>query len=290
MTTVKALLRDRRAAFGAFVLIALAFVAVFAPLLTASSPTAQENILQTRFLPPFSTGPDGASHLLGTDRFGRDIFARLVYGARISLIVGILSVAVSVSLGAGIGIVAALFSGIIERSLMAITDVFLAMPRLVLLLALVTLWEPSLALVVLVLGFTGWMSIARLSRAEVKSLLQRPFVDAAKAAGVSHWRLIGRHLLPNALTPILVAAALGVGNAIMLEAGLSFLGMGIPPPAPSWGNMIAGGRDALVNAPWIATLPGAAIVMAVVACNLLADGVRDTLDPRHSTTGNSRQA
>jgi peptide/nickel transport system permease protein len=163
---------------------------------------------------------------------------------------------------------------------MALTDAALALPRLVLLLALVSIWESSFLLVVLVLGLTGWMGIARLVRAEVLGLKERSFVSAARAAGVGHWRLFLRHLLPNALTPLLVAAALGVGNAIMLEAGLSFLGLGIPPPAPSWGNMIAGGREALVNAPWLATIPGLMVVLAVVGCNLLADGARDVFDPQ----------
>jgi peptide/nickel transport system permease protein len=162
---------------------------------------------------------------------------------------------------------------------MALTDAALALPRLVLLLALVSIWESSFLLVVLVLGLTGWMGIARLTRAEMIGIKERPFVAAARAAGVGHWRLFLRHLLPNSITPLLVAAALGVGNAIMLEAGLSFLGLGIPPPEPSWGNMIAGGREALVNAPWLATIPGVMVVLAVVGCNLLADGARDAFDP-----------
>ncbi len=162
---------------------------------------------------------------------------------------------------------------------MAATDAALAMPRLVLLLALVALWEPSQLLVVLVLGVTGWMGIARLARAEVKGVLALPFIDAARATGVSWPGLIRRHLLPNTATPVIVAAALAVGNAITLESGLSFLGIGVPPPAPSWGNMIATGRDALVHAPWIATFPGIAIVLAVVATSLLGDGMRDALDP-----------
>jgi peptide/nickel transport system permease protein len=179
-----------------------------------------------------------------------------------------------------VGVAAAVLGGIPERALMAITDTALAMPRIVLLLALVAMWEPSLALVILVLGFTGWMSIARLTRAEVKGLLHRPFVEAARVTGSSQLRLLRKHLIPNALTPVIVAAALAVGNAIMLEAGLSFLGLGVPAPAPSWGNMIASGREALVNAPWIAAIPGMSVALAVVACNLLGDGLRDALDPR----------
>jgi peptide/nickel transport system permease protein len=175
--------------------------------------------------------------------------------------------------------VAALMGGVIERALMGITDAALAMPRLILLLALVAVFEPSQLLVIVVLGVTGWMGIARLARAEVNGLMARSYVTAATALGIGRWRLLTRHLMPNALTPVIVAAALAVGNAITLESGLAFLGLGIPAPAPSWGNMIAGGREALVNAPWIAMFPGLAIVVTVVACNLLGDGLRDALDP-----------
>jgi peptide/nickel transport system permease protein len=279
MPRVTALLRDRRAAVGLMILTSLCVVGLLAPLLAPADPTSQPDVLGTRFIAPFGTGPDGALHWLGTDRFGRDVMSRILFGARISLAVGLLSVAVSVAVGMAIGLASGYAGGAVEKTLMALTDAVLAMPRLVLLLALVTLWEPSLVLVVLVLGFTGWMGIARLTRAEVKGLLQRPFVEAARAAGLGHTRLVLHHLLPNSLTPVLVAAALGVGNAIMLEAGLSFLGLGVPPPLPSWGNMIAGGREALINAPWIAVFPGIMVVLAVVGCNLLGDGARDALDP-----------
>jgi peptide/nickel transport system permease protein len=275
----RALLRDKRVAAGVFLLGALAAAALLAPILAPADPLAQDQLLVTRFLPPLTAGPDGVFHWLGTDRFGRDLFARLVYGGRISLAVGLLSVAVSVGIGAVVGIAAAGAGGAVERALMATTDAALAMPRIVLLLALVALWESSVALVILVLGFTGWMSVARLVRAEVKSLLERPFVHAARAVGMGPVRLLARHVAPNAATPVIVAAALAVGNAIMLEAGLSFLGLGVPAPTPSWGNMIAEGREALVNAPWIATVPGLAVVLAVIGCNLLGDGMRDALDP-----------
>ncbi len=279
MTPLRALVTDGRAATGLAILSGFIVMGLLAPVVAPADPIAQHDVLATRFLHPFTVGSDGVMHWLGTDGFGRDVFSRLIFGARISLAVGLLSVAVAVPLGGVVGVAAAMAGGATERILMAVTDAALAMPRIVLLLVLVTLWQPSLVLVVLVLGFTGWMSVARLARAEVKGLLARPFVDAARAVGVAKWRLLGRHLLPNAVTPIIVAAALGVGNAIMLEAGLSFLGLGVPPPSPSWGNMIAGGRDALMNAPWIATVPGLAVVLAVVSCNLLGDGVRDALDP-----------
>jgi peptide/nickel transport system permease protein len=279
MTTLRALLRDRWAAGAVAVLVMLALVAALAPWIAPTDPYVQHDILRTRFLPPFTAGPDGVFHLLGTDHFGRDLLTRLMHGTRISMTVGFLSVAVSVVMGCAVGVTAAMAGGVAERALMALTDAMLAMPRLVLLLALVALFEPSLFLVVMVIGFTGWMSIARLARAEVKGLLAQPYVDAARATGAPPGRLLFRHVLPNALTPVIVAAALAVGNAITLESGLAFLGLGVPPPAPSWGNMIAGGRDALVNAPWIAVLPGIAIVVAVVASNVFGDGVRDALDP-----------
>ncbi len=258
----------------------MAVLALLAPVVAPADPLAQPDVLLTRFLPPFAHGPDGTTHWLGTDRFGRDLLSRFLYGARVSLGVGGLAVALSIGVGAAVGALAATGGALVDRTLMAMTDAALALPRLVLLLVLVTLWEPSMPLVVLVLGLTGWMSVARLTRAEVKGALARPYVEAARAGGVGRARLLWRHLLPSARTPILVAASLGVGNAIMLEAGLSFLGLGIPAPAPSWGNMIAGGRDALVHAPWVATLPGLGVALTVVGCNLLGDGARDALDPR----------
>lgn len=280
MTVIRALLGDARSAIGLAILTGFALLGIFAPLLAPADPTLQTDVVTTRFLAPFAIGPEGIRHLLGTDALGRDLFSRLVYGARISLAVGVVAVAVSLALGVAVGVAAAMIGGVAERALMAVTDAALAMPRIVLLLVLVTLWEQSLMLVVLVLGVTGWMGVARLARAEVHGLLGRPFVEAARASGQGSIRLLVRHLLPNAATPLIVAAALGVGNAIMLEAGLSFLGLGIPAPAPSWGNMIANGRDALVNAPWVATFPGLAVALTVVACNLLGDGLRDALDPQ----------
>jgi peptide/nickel transport system permease protein len=232
----------------------------------------------TRFLSPLSTDPRGDFHLLGTDRLGRDVWARLVYGARISLGIGMLAMALSVILGLAVGGVAGVWRGRLGFALMGVTDFALALPRVVLLLLLAALWQPNAALVIVVLGVTGWMTVARLVHAEARSIVARPFVEAAVALGAPRRRLLWRHVLPNALTPVIAAAALGVGNAIMLEAGLSFLGLGVQPPTPSWGSMIASGRDALVNAPWIAAAPGVALVLVVVACTLLGDGIRDTLD------------
>ena len=273
------LLRDRRGAFGALILLTVVVCAIAAPLVTSADPNTQRDIVATRFLAPLATDPAGAFHPLGTDRFGRDVWTRLVYGARISMGVGVLAVIVSVVLGLAIGAIAGYWGGPVSVVLLGLTDFALALPRVVLLLLLAALWRPSTGLVVVVLGLTGWMGIARLVYGEVRTLAARPFVEGAVALGARRMRVLARHILPNALTPVIVAAALGVGNAIMLEAGLSYLGLGVQPPIPSWGNMIASGRDTLVNAPWVATAPGVALVLVVIACTMLGDALRDVLDP-----------
>jgi peptide/nickel transport system permease protein len=272
------LVQDPRARFGLVVLTLVILAAILAPLL-AVDPSVQRDIVATRFLPPFSTDVHGSFHLLGTDRFGRDVWARLIFGARVSLGVGVLAVLLSVVIGLAIGATAGFWQGRVGVLLLGLTDFALALPRVVLLLLLASLWQPSATLVIAVLGLTGWMTIARLVHGEVRALAARPFVESAVALGERGPRVLIRHILPNALTPVIVAAALGVGNAIMLEAGLSFLGLGVQPPTPSWGNLIASGRDTLVNAPWVATAPGIALVLVVVAATLLGDALRDRLDP-----------
>ena len=273
------LLRDRRGAFGAFVLLVVLACAIGAPLVTNGDPYSQRDIVGTRFVPPLATDVHGEFHPLGTDRYGRDVWTRLVYGARISMGVGVLAVLVSIALGVVVGAIAGYWRGPISLAMLGITDFALALPRVVLLLLLAALWQPSTSLVVIVLGLTGWMSVARLVHGEVRGLTARPFVEGAVALGARRLRVLARHILPNALTPVIVAAALGVGNAILLEAGLSYLGLGVQPPTPSWGNMIASGRDTLVNAPWVATAPGVALVLVVIACTMLGDALRDVLDP-----------
>lgn len=276
---MRRLFRDRRATFSVAVLALVVGAAVLAPLVAADRPTAAGDIVATRFLPPLGVDPAGHRHVLGTDRFGRDVWTRLVYGARVSLTVGALAVLLSIVLGLAIGGVAGIGAPPIGLVLLALTDFALALPRVVLLLLLAALWRPSAALVILVLGLTGWMPVARLVYTHVRALAVRPFVEGARALGLSRQRVLGRHILPNALTPVIVAAALGLGNAITLEAGLSFLGLGVQPPTPSWGNIIASGRDTLVNAPWVAATPGVALVLVVVACTLLGDAIQDALDP-----------
>jgi len=286
---MRQLLRDPRAATGLAIVLGLVTLALAAPLIAPFDPLSQVDFVRDRLLPPFAVGLDCLPRWLGTDQLGRDVLSRLVYGARISLAVGVLAALVSASLGTGLGAAAAIGGPRVDRVIMALADAALALPRLVLLLALVALARPSTVLIIVILGATGWMPVARLARAEMRGVLTRPYAAAARAAGVGPLRLLWRHVLPNALTPVLVATALAVGNAVTLEAGLAFLGLGIPAPAPSWGNMIATGRDALVQAPWVATLPGFAVALAVIGFNLLADGIRDQLDPRTRRWGDGRR-
>ena len=272
---MRGLLADRRGAFGLAVLLLATLLALAAPLVTNGAPAAQHDVVGTRFLPPLATDRYHVFHPFGTDRFGRDVWTRVVYGARISLAVSSLAVLLSLIVGVTVGAVAGYATRGVGTLLLGVTDFALALPRVVLLLLLAAFWPPSAALVILVLGLTGWMTIARLVHGEVRALATRPFVEGATALGARGGRILWRHILPNALTPVIVATALGVGNAVLLEAGLSFLGLGVQPPTPSWGNMIASGRDTLVNAPWVAATPGLALVLIVVACTMLGDAMRD---------------
>jgi len=276
---VSRLRRDRRAVFGIAVLAFVAGAGVAAPLISTGAPAAQHEVVATRFQPPLSTDRAGTFHLLGTDRFGRDVWTRLVYGARISIAVGGAAVLLSLVIGLVVGAAAGYWPGVPRVVLLGVTDFTIAVPRVVLILLLAALTRPSAGLVILVVGLTGWMSVARLVQGEVRALTARPFVEGALALGLSQRRVLARHIAPNALTPVIVSAALGLGQAITLEASLSFLGLGVQPPTPSWGNMIASGRDTLVNAPWVATAPGIALALVVIACTLLGDALQDALNP-----------
>jgi peptide/nickel transport system permease protein len=218
--------------------------------------------------------------LLGTDQYGRDIFSRLIYGSRISLSIGFLVVLISVSLGTVIGISSGYFGGWVDGILMRIVDVLIAFPALFLILIIIATFGNSIYLIVITLSFTGWMGVARIVRGQVLSLKEQEFILAAKSLGLSSPRIIFRHLMPNTLTPVIVAATLRIGSIILTEAGLSFLGLGVQPPTPSWGNIINEGRDSLLNQWWISTFPGIAILSTVVCFNLIGDGIRDALDPR----------
>ena len=224
--------------------------------------------------------PHRETYLLGTDAFGRDLLARVIHGARASLAVGLLAALIALAIGTTIGAAAGLAGGLLDVLLMRFVDLALSVPRLFAALLLVTLFEPGLSTTIVVLGATSWMVAARLVRGEFLSLRERDFVHAARATGVSWLRMTLRHVLPSAAGPVLVEAALRVGDTILLEAALSFLGLGVQPPAPSWGNMVADGRGLLESAWWISTLPGLAIGLTVLALNLLADVARERLSAR----------
>ena len=267
----------RLAKVAAGILAALALATLIVPMASRSDPLAIGDIVAARLLPPFARDTSGYFHLLGTDGFGRDLFTRMMLAGRLSLAIGAGAALLAVVLGSAIGALAAWRGGIVDTVAMAFTDALLSIPRLVLLLLCAALWRPSGGMVVLVLVATGWMGVARLVRGEVLGIRQRQFVEAADALGARSYRVLWRHVMPNAMGPAIVALTLGIGNAILLESGLSFLGLGVQPPQPSWGNMIAGGRDVIVVAPWVAIAPGLALIITVVACTLLGDALRDRL-------------
>ena len=265
---------NRLAVTAVYVITAFYILAILAPLLAPYDPSAITDVLKTRFLPP------SMDHPFGTDAFGRDLLSRALYGARISLSVGLLAVTIAISMGTVYGAVAGYFGGFIDNVLMRIVDVVIAIPTFFLMLMLVGIFEANLVFLVLILGLTSWPGTARFIRGEILSLKQREFTEAARAIGLPNRLIIFRHLIPNALSPVLVSTALMIGGMIGAEAGLSFLGIGIRPPTPSWGNMISQGKDALLVAWWVAFFPGALLALTVVCFNLLADGIRDALDPK----------
>jgi ABC-type dipeptide/oligopeptide/nickel transport system permease subunit len=266
--------RDGRAWFGLLVIVLMVVAALAAPLISRHDPTAVDLINQLQ-------GPS-ASHWMGTDIQGRDVWARLVYGARISLSVGLVSQGIALALGLVLGLVAGYYGRWVDELVMRLADVTLAFPTLLLLIALVAALQPSLAVVFLTIGLVGWAGMARLVRGQVLVVRELEYVQAMRALGARNFRIIARHVLPAVIAPVLIAATLGVAAAIMAEAALSFLGLGVQPPTPSWGAMIADGRDLsqLRGAPWTSLFPGLAIGMTVLGFNLLGDALRDALDPR----------
>jgi peptide/nickel transport system permease protein len=273
-TALRSFRRHPYAGFGLVLLAALALAALLAPLLAPYEPNAVD-LAAGRLLPP------SPAHPMGTDDLGRDILSRVLYGARVSLSIGFLAVAVAVTLGTAVGAVAGYAGRWIDSILMRIVDLFLSFPRLVLLVAVVAVVDPTIPVIILLLGLTGWMEVSRLVRGQVLGVREREFVLAARALGFRPLRVLVRHVLPNVLTPVIVAATLGIGNAILAEAALSYLGLGVQPPTASWGNIIQSGGDRMIEAWWITAFPGLAIVLTVLSFNLVGDALRDALDPRH---------
>jgi peptide/nickel transport system permease protein len=272
MHTFDRLWRSQRGLVGGLAVALILAVGTLAPAIAPYSYSTQS--LLTRLEKP------SAAHWLGTDGFGRDILTRLIWGGRVSLEIGLLATGLSVVVGSVLGGIAAYFGGAVDTAIMRVADVFMAIPALFLILVVVAVFGAGLTNTAAVIGLVTWAQVARIVRGECLSLRARDFVDAARALGASHRRILGRHVLVNALPVIVVQATLLLGQTILIESGLSYLGLGAQPPLPSWGNMIVEGRQFLASAWWVATFPGVAIFVTVLGFNLFGDGLRDALDPR----------
>jgi peptide/nickel transport system permease protein len=264
--------RNKLAVAGGIIVLALFFVAVFAPFVAPYDPTAidRRHILE----------PPGISHPFGTDDLGRDILSRMIYGARISLAVGFVAVGISSILGIFFGAIAGYYGGWLERIIMRFIDIMLTIPTFFLILAVIAFIGSSIWNIMAVIGLTSWMGVARLVRAEFLSLKEREYVLAARALGASDSRIIFRHIIINSMAPVLVSAVLGIAGAVLVESALSFLGIGVQPPTPSWGNILTIGKDTMEVAWWLSVFPGLAILVTVLGYNLLGEGIRESIDPR----------
>ncbi|MGQ9570451.1 MAG: oligopeptide ABC transporter permease [Thermodesulfovibrionales bacterium] len=268
----KRFLRNRLSVIGAFIVFLLIIISLSAPLISPYDPTTIDvhNVLS----------PPCKEHLLGTDELGRDLLSRIIWGSRVSLKVGFIAVGIAVSAGIIIGSIAGFYGGVIDNILMRFVDIMLAFPTFFLILAVISILEQGIFTIMVVIGLTNWMDVARLVRAEFLSLKEKDFVAAARAIGASDKRIIFSHILPNALSPVFVAATFGIAGAILIESGLSFLGLGVQPPEPSWGNILTSGKDNIEVAWWLSLYPGLAILITVLSYNLVGEGLRDALDPR----------
>ena len=269
---VRVLRRNAMFILGLIIVLGVTFAAVFAPLIAPFDPN--ELHLDAILKAPCAEFP------LGTHRLGRDVLSRLLYGGRVSLWVGFVAVGISISIGALLGLVSGYFGGLADEIVMRFVDIMLCFPSFFLILAVVAFLEPSLFNIMVVIGLTSWMGVARLVRAETLTLREREFVSAARLAGTSTWRIMTRHILPNAMAPVTISAILGIGGAILIESGLSFLGLGVQPPQASWGNMLMDGKSVIEEASWLSLFPGLAILITVLGYNLLGESLRDFLDPR----------
>ena len=272
-TIIKRILKNKPAVFGLSFILLIFIVAIIAPIIAPYDPYKIDvyHVLE----------PPSKEHIFGTDELGRDVFSRIIYGARVSLKVGFIAMGIAILTGTVLGAIAGYYAGFIDTLIMRIVDVMLAFPTLFLILAVVAVLEPSIYIIMVVIGLTGWMDVARLVRAEVLSIKEREFVLAARAMGASSVRIIFRHILPNAIYPVIVAATFSVGGAILIESGLSFLGLGVQPPEPSWGGILSVGKDYITVAWWMSFFPGIAIFITVLSFNLLGEALRDAMDPSH---------
>jgi peptide/nickel transport system permease protein len=257
---------------GLALVLGLFVVSVFAPWLAPYDPNLID--LKQVLMPP------SADHFLGTDTLGRDVLSRIIFGSQVSLKVGFVAVGLATLIGLLIGALAGYYGGWVDQVLMRLVDLMLCFPAFFLILAVIAVLEPSIWNIMVVIGLTSWMGVARLVRAEFLSLREREFVTAARALGAGDTRLILRHMLPNALAPVMVSATLGVAGAILTESALSFLGLGVQPPTPSWGNILTAGKDNIEIAWWLSVFPGLAILITVMSYNLLGEGIREAIDPR----------
>jgi peptide/nickel transport system permease protein len=269
---LRALARNRLALIGGAIVLVLVALAVFAPVIAPWDPHRPDirKILD----------PPSARHWLGTDGLGRDVLSRMLYGARVSLAVGFVSVGIATAIGIVLGSVAGYRGGLVDGAVMRLVDLMLVFPRFFLLLAVLAFLHPSIWTIMAVIGLTGWMGVTRLVRAEFLALREREFVLWSQSVGASGLRIVWRHILPNAMAPVLVAMTLGIPAAILTESGLSFLGLGVQPPHATWGNILNEGKDAIELAWWLSVYPGMAILLTVLSYNLLGEGIRDALDPR----------
>jgi peptide/nickel transport system permease protein len=264
--------RNRLALFGGSVVLTLFMVSLLAPLISPYDPS---------FINAWKVlSPPSWQHWFGTDELGRDVFSRVLYGSQVSLKVGFVAVGIAVSIGTVIGLISGYYSGLVDATLMRFVDIMLCFPAFFLILAVIAIREPSIWNIMIIIGLTGWMGVARLVRAETLSIREMDYVLAARCIGCSNIRIIFRHILPNAISPVLVSATLGIAGAILTESALSFLGIGVQPPTPSWGNILTSGKDYIEFAWWLSLFPGLSILVTVLAYNLLGEGIRDALDPR----------
>ncbi|MCX3067577.1 ABC transporter permease [Cetobacterium somerae] len=270
----KNLKRNKMALLGLVIIVIIVLLAIFADQIANYDQVVIKQNLRMRLKPP------SAQHWLGTDEFGRDIFARLVHGARVSLKVGILAVGIAIAIGGFLGAVAGYYGGKLDNIIMRIMDIFLAVPSILLAIAIVSALGPNLLNLMIAVSISSIPRYARIVRASVLSIRDQEFIEAARAIGANDARIICRHIIPNSLAPVIVQGTLGVAGAILSTAGLSFIGLGIQPPAPEWGSMLSGGRQYLRYAWWVTTFPGVSIMITILSLNLLGDGLRDALDPR----------